>query len=231
MNPPSHPAVRYLSFISSLFITSLIVSNIVAGKIANFGGFFLPAAVIIFPVSYIISNILTEVYGFAVMRRVIWTGFLCNFLAVAILWIAIRLPSAPFFTGQEAFAATLGATPRILGASLLAYLFGEFTNATILAKMKVHTHGRFLWLRIIVSTVIGEGLDSLLFISLAFWGVFPGMQIFTVVLMQWTFKVGFEILATPITYWIVGLLKRAEKMDHFDTQTSFNPLPFLHANR
>lgn len=223
---------RYFPFIAAVFITTLIVSNIVAVKIAHFGGsLFLPAAVIIFPVGYIISDILTEVYGFAAMRGVIWTGFACNLLAVAVLWLSVQLPPAPFFTGQDAFAQTLGAAPRILFASFIAYLIGEFTNAFILAKLKVKTKGRFLWVRTIGSTIVGEGLDSAIFITIAFTGVFPGMQIVQVALTQWIFKVAFETLATPFTYWIIGWLKRNEGIDHYDTHTNFNPLPFVHAHQ
>ncbi len=217
---------RNFQVLSGLFIMTLLVSNIIAGKIAAFGGLFLPAAVIVFPVSYILSDVLTEVYGYAAMRRVIWLGFVCNLIAVVIIAIAISLPSAPFYDGQSAFAAVLSAIPRILGASFVAYLAGEFANAYILAKMKIKTKGKYLWMRTIGSTIVGEGLDSLLFISIAFWGVLPASQLPTVILTQWLFKVAFETIATPLTYVVVGYLKRADQMDHYDIDTNFSPLSF-----
>ncbi len=217
---------RYLELLGSAFIAVLIISNIIAVKIGDFGGLFLPVAVIVFPVSYILADVLTEVYGYSAMRRVIWTGFLCNLLVVAVIAIALKVPSAPFYQGQEAFSVVLGATPRILVASFIAYLVGSFSNSMILAKLKVKTAGRFLWLRTISSTVVGEALDSVLFITIAFYGVFPNEQIVTLIATQWAFKTVFEIIATPITYIVVGALKRAEKADHFDTATNLNPLAF-----
>ncbi len=218
---------RHFHILSALFVTTLIVSNIIAGKVAAFGSLFLPAAVIVFPVSYILSDVLTEVYGYAAMRRVIWLGFACNLVAVAVMSIAVALPSAPFYEGQSAFAATLGTTPRILAASFVAYLVGEFANAYVLAKLKIRTQGKYLWLRTIGSTVIGEGLDSLLFISLAFWGVFPKGQLPTLILTQWLFKVAFETLATPLTYAIVGYLKGTDHTDHYDIGTNFSPIALI----
>ena len=220
------PSPRFIPLLTALFVTTLIVSNIIAVKIGAIFGFFLPVAVVIFPFGYVLSDIITEVYGFTAMRRVIWTGFLCNLVAVAIFWIGLRIPSAPFFAGQDAYAQILGATPRILAASFIAYLIGEFVNSAVLARLKVQTEGKHLWLRTILSTILGEGLDSTLFISLAFVGIFPREQIVTLIFTQWSFKVILEALVTPITYLVTGFLKKKEGIDHYDRGTRLNPLPF-----
>ncbi len=217
---------RYLQPLAALFVTTLIISNIIASKIGSFGGFFMPVGVVIFPLAYVLGDVLTEVYGYGVMRRVIWTGFLCNLLAVLILWVARVLPPAPFYADQAAFDAVLGSTPRILAASFVAYLIGSFSNALIMAKLKVKTQGRFLWLRMITSTIVGEGLDSFVFILLAFGGVFPGGQVVMLAVTQWVFKLAFEVVVVPVSYAVVAWLKRAEKTDHYDRATNFNPLHF-----
>jgi uncharacterized integral membrane protein (TIGR00697 family) len=224
ISPPSVKDTKFFPFLSSLFITTLIVSNIIAVKIGSFGGYFLPVAVIIFPVSYILGDILTEVYGYAATRRVLWTGFACNLHVVFAIWIARVIPAAPFYEGQTAFDTILGSTPRILAASFVAYLVGGFSNSFIMAKLKIATKGRFLWVRTITSTIVGEGLDSSIFITLAFANVFPGVQIVVLVLTQWIFKVLFEVISTPFTYGIVSFLKKKEQMDAYDVSTNFNPL-------
>lgn len=217
---------KHLPLLTALFVTLLIISNIVAAKIGTFFGVFLPVAVVVFPATYVLGDVITEVYGYTAMRRVIWTGFLCNLVAVAVFQMSIQIPSAPFFNGQEAFDTTLGATTRILGASFIAYLVGGFSNAFILAKLKVKTNGKMLWLRTIVSTLIGEGLDSVLFITLAFYGVFEAQQIQTLILTQWLTKVSLEVIVTPITYGVISYLKRTERLDTYDNATNFSPLPF-----
>lgn len=209
-----------------MFVTTLIVSNIIAVKIGSFFGVFFPVGVIIFPLSYVIGDIITEVYGFAAMRRVIWTGFFCNLLVVAAIIVGKMIPPAPFFTGQDAYVAILGSTPRLLGASFIAYLFGSFSNAAILSKLKVKTAGKHLWFRTIASTIAGEGLDSLIFITLAFGGVFASAQIVTLVWTQWLFKVAFEAVITPLTYGVVRTVKRKEQTDIFDAAVSLNPFRF-----
>jgi queuosine precursor transporter len=209
--------------VSSLFIATLLVSNIIAVKIADIGGLFLPAAVLVFPVTYVLCDVLTEVYGFAATRRVIWMGFACNLLAALVIQLSIWLPAAPFYEASDAYASILGSTPRILTASFVAYLIGSFTNAVILAKLKVKTNGKHLWLRTISSTIIGEGLDSAIFISLAFWGIFEPAQVGMLILTQWLFKLAFEVVLTPVTYSVTGYLKRADKIDHFDRNTRFSP--------
>jgi uncharacterized integral membrane protein (TIGR00697 family) len=226
---------RWFPFITALFVTTLIVSNIIAVKIVHIGGLYLPAAVILFPVAYIFGDVLTEVYGYAHARQVIWTGFFCNLIAVIAIWIAGQLPAAPFWSAgafstpqsaQQAYQAILGFAPRLLVASFFAYLIGEFLNSFVLAKLKVKTAGRFLWVRTITSTLVGEGADSAVFISIAFWGIFPGAALVQAILSQWLFKVTFEVLATPLTYWVVNALKKAEHEDYYDRDTDFNPVTF-----
>lgn len=214
----------FLDVLTALFVTTLVVSNIIAVKIGAFGGVFLPVAVVIFPVSYILGDVITEVYGFSAMRRTIWIGFLCNAIAVIAIMIGQAVPAAPFFAGQDAFTQILGSTPRLLGASFVAYLIGEFANAAMLAKLKVKTKGKFLWVRTISSTIIGEGLDSFVFITIAFMGVLPGDQLHLLILTQWGFKVVFEIVATPLTYAVVGYLKKKEGVNVYDART--NPFHF-----
>lgn len=219
--------MRYSSrfvLVVAVFITCLIASNIMAVKLISIMGVALPAAVIIFPISYIFGDILTEVYGYAASRRVIWLGFLCNLFAVIAFQLGSIMPPAVFWQGQPAYEAILGYTPRILAASFLAYLVGEFANSFVLAKMKILTKGQWLWSRTIGSTLIGEGLDSLVFISLAFAGTIPVDVLAGTVIAQWLFKTGYEIVATPLTYMIVGWLKAKEGLDTFDYETDFNPL-------
>jgi uncharacterized integral membrane protein (TIGR00697 family) len=223
---------RWLPFVTALFVTTLVISNIIAVKLVNLAGFFVPAAVILFPVAYIFGDVLTEVYGFARARQVIWTGFFCNLVAVLAIWLAGLLPAAPFWAAgsfatpdaaQQAYDAILGFTPRLLLASFIAYLVGEFLNSFVLSKLKVRTGGKHLWLRTILSTVVGEGADSLIFILIAFTGRFPPDAIGQAVLSQWIIKVAYETLATPLTYLAVNALKRAEGEDYYDRDTNFNP--------
>ena len=226
-------AYRYFTAITAVFVTCLILSNIIAVKLAAFGSFFLPVAVIIFPISYIFGDILTEVYGFARARQVIWIGFGCNLLAVLAIWIGGRLPPAPFWNAnvyespgaaQQAYQAILGFTPRLLLASFAAYLVGEFLNAFILAKLKIATTGKLLWLRTIASTLVGQLADSAIFIVIAFMGSFSVADLVRLIITQWLFKSAYEALATPFTYLVVGFLKRAEKEDYYDRDTRFSPV-------
>jgi uncharacterized integral membrane protein (TIGR00697 family) len=230
---------RFLPFVTSIFVTCLIVSNIIAVKIGSFGSLpligplFLPVAVIVFPISYIFGDVLTEVYGYARARKVIWIGFGCNLLAVAAIWAGGLLPGAPFWNAgvyesphaaQAAYEAILGFTPRLLAASFTAYLAGEFLNSYVLAKLKVATAGKWLWLRTISSTLVGQLADSGLFIAIAFAGVVPVTALGRLIVTQWLFKCAYEAAATPLTYVVVGFLKRWEKEDHYDRDTNFNPL-------
>jgi hypothetical protein len=214
---------RFITLVA-LFVTCLIAANITAVKLISLYGLLLPAAIVIFPVSYILGDVLTEVYGFRQARRVIWLGFLCNLIVVAAIWVGLVLPAASFWDGQEAYERILGATPRILAASFLAYLVGEFANAFVLAKMKIATEGRFLWARTIGSTLVGQGLDSLVFITLAFAGVIPLSALATAIVTQWLVKSAYEAAATPVTYLVVGYLKRSEGLDAYDRDTRFSPL-------
>ncbi len=231
MNAPSR-TYRWFPFVTALFVTTLVISNIIAVKLVNLYGLFVPAAVILFPVAYIFGDVLTEVYGYARARQVIWTGFFCNLIAVIAIWIGGLLPAAPFWsagsfstpqTAQQAYQAILGFTPRLLLASFTAYLVGEFLNSFVLARLKVRTNGRFLWIRTISSTIVGEGADSAVFITMAFYGIFPGNALGQAILSQWFIKVAYETVATPLTYLIVNTLKRSEQEDYFDLETDFNP--------
>jgi uncharacterized integral membrane protein (TIGR00697 family) len=205
--------------VAAAFVTALLTANIIAVKLVAFGPLVLPAAVIVFPISYIVADVLAEVYGYARARQVIWLGFACNlFLAVAIA-LAARLPAAAPSAGlQPAFEQVLGVAPRILGASFAAYLVGEFANAALLSRLKIWTAGRHLWLRTISSTIVGQGLDSFVFITLAF-GFAPA-----IIAAQWLVKTAYEVLATPLTYAVVGYLKRIEGRDTFDEGVDLNPL-------
>lgn len=214
---------RYLDLLTAVFVTTLLVSNIIASKIGAFGPWFMPVGVIIFPISYVLGDVLTEVYGYAVMRRVIWTGFLCNLLAVIAYTVSRAIPAAPFYEAQASFDLIFGSTPRLLIASFVAYLIGSFMNAYVLARMKVSTNGKFLWMRTIGSTIVGEGLDSFVFIAIAFYGIFTPEQIGMIALTQWIFKSAFEAVMTPFTYIVVGALKKAENVDHYDRGTNFQP--------
>ena len=211
-------------FIAALFVTILVTSNILAVKLIEVAGLVLPAAIILFPISYILGDVLTEVYGYSQTRRVIWLGFLLNLVAVTAIWAAGLIPAAGFWQGQGAWTTIFGQVPRILAASFIAYLIGEFANAYVLAKIKIATGGKMLWLRTIGSTIIGQGLDSAVFITLAFAGVIPAPAIIAAIVGQWFVKSAYEAAATPLTYAVVGYLKRAEGIDFYDTGTRFNPL-------
>ena len=220
----TQPVSTWFVVATAVFVTSLITANIIAVKLVGIAGLVFPAAVVIFPISYIFGDILTEVYGYQRARQVIWLGFLCNLLAVIAIQLGQILPSASFWGGQSAYEQILGFTPRLLLASFIAYLIGEFANSIVLAKMKVATQGRWLWTRTIGSTLVGEGLDSLVFISVAFWGTIPSSALFSTVVTQWLMKSVYEALVTPLTYLVVNFLKRKEGIDVFDYDTQFNPL-------
>lgn len=210
--------------IVAVFVTCLITSNIIAVKLINVFGFVLTAGIVIFPISYICGDVLTEVYGYQQARRVIWLGFLCNLIAIGTIWITQLLPPASFWDGQDAYTRILGYTPRLLLASFLAYLVGEFANSFVLAKLKIATRGRFLWTRTIGSTLVGQGLDSLVFVTLAFAGNIPPAGLISAILTQWLAKSLYEAAATPLTYCVVNFLKRQEQVDTYDDNTRFNPL-------
>ena len=218
-----------LVIIIAIFITCLITANIIAVKVISLGPFTLPAAIFVFPISYIFGDILTEVYGYRVARRVIWLGFLCNLLFVFFAWIGQILPSASFWGGQGAYENILGYTPRLLAASLGGYLVGEFINSFVLARMKVLTAGRWLWSRTIGSTIIGQGFDTAIFITIAFIGTSSSVP--TMILHHWVVKVAIEAIFTPVTYVIVGWLKRKEGIDTYDYRTKYNPFTLYEKER
>jgi queuosine precursor transporter len=208
----------------AIFITCLITANIIAVKVISLFGLVLPAAIIVFPLSYVFGDVLTEVYGYRRARNVIWLGFVCNLIAVIAIWACQLLPAAPFWDGQPAYERILGYTPRLLAASFLAYLVGEFLNSFVLAKMKIVTKGRWLWTRTIGSTLVGQAFDSAVFITLAFAGTIPENALLSAVATQWLVKSAYEAVVTPFTYWAVGFLKRREGVDVYDLNTHFNPL-------
>jgi uncharacterized integral membrane protein (TIGR00697 family) len=214
---------NWFLLVAALFVTCLIVSNIIAVKVIDVAGMILPAAIIIFPISYILGDVLTEVYGFARARQVIWLGFLCNLFAVVAISLGGLLPAAVFWEGQGAWDMILGAVPRILVASFLAYLVGELVNSYVLARLKVAMEGRHLWVRTIGSTLAGQLLDSAIFITIAFAGIMPLPVLLGAIVTQWLVKSAYEALATPLTYAAVAFLKRADDIDVYDRDLNFRP--------
>ena len=225
MNTESPPRYSiWFVLIVAIFVTCLITGNIVAVKLVDIAGFIMPAGIVIFPISYIVGDVLTEVYGYKQARRVIWLGFFCNLLAVVAIIAGLLLPAAGFWQGQAAYEQILGYTPRLLIASFVAYLFGEFANSYVLSRMKVATQGRWLWTRTIGSTIVGEGIDSLIFILIAFIGTQETSVLLSAIATQWLFKTAYEALATPLTYVVVNHIKRQEGIDTYDRGISFNPI-------
>jgi len=223
---PTSPArfSQLFVLVTAIFITCLVTANITAVKLVSVFGLVLPAAIIIFTISYIFGDVLTEVYGYSQARRVIWLGFFCNLIAVIAIWLGQMLPAASFWDGQAAYERILGYTPRLLVASFLAYLVGEFANSFVLAKMKIVTKGRWLWTRTIGSTLVGQGLDSMVFITLAFVGTIPLSGLVSAIVTQWLAKTLYETVVTPLTYAVVNFLKRQEGLDVYDHETNFSPL-------
>jgi uncharacterized integral membrane protein (TIGR00697 family) len=222
---------RYYEFVMAAFVTVLICSNLIGpAKIAQVelplvGGIVFGAGVLFFPISYVFGDILTEVYGYARARRVIWAGFGGLAFASLMAWVVVALPPAPFWQHQGAYEIAFGTTWRIAAASMFAYFCGEFVNSYVLARMKILTAGKWLWTRTIGSTIVGEAVDSALFYPLAFYGggIVPDDRLPAVMLAQFVGKVGVEVVFTPLTYKIVGVLKRAEQEDYYDRATDFNP--------
>jgi uncharacterized integral membrane protein (TIGR00697 family) len=222
---------RYYDFVMAAFVTVLICSNLIGpAKIAQievpvFGTLTFGAGVLFFPVSYVFGDILTEVYGYARARKVIWSGFAGLAFASFMAAVVVALPPAPFWHHQDAYEIAFGSAPRIVVASMVAYFCGEFVNSFVLAKMKLITQGRWLWTRTIGSTLFGEAVDSALFYPLAFYGsgIIPDDKLPLVMMAQFIVKVGVEVVLTPVTYKIVGALKRAENEDYYDRDTDFNP--------
>jgi uncharacterized integral membrane protein (TIGR00697 family) len=214
---------RYFDILMASFVAVLIISNIASTKILTFWKFTFDGGTILFPLSYIFGDILTEVYGYRNSRKVIWTGFFCALLMSLVLWIVQVLPPAADWTNQQAFECILGFIPRIVAASLLAYVAGEFINSIILSKLKIKTKGRYLWVRTIGSTLVGEGIDTAIFCLVAFWGTLPSSLLISVIGSNYIFKCMVEIIFTPVTYQMVGFLKRKEGIDSYDYGVDYNP--------
>jgi len=214
---------QYLGEISVFFVAVLLISNVAAAKIVQIGWLSFDGGTLLFPLSYIFGDILTEVYGYKRSRKVIWLGFFCAFVMSAIFLIVGLLPASPEWGGQDAYNMILGFVPRIVGASLIAYLAGEFCNSYILAKMKIATSGRWLWTRTIGSTLVGQLVDSAIFVTIAFAGIFSTGLLFTMIISNYLFKTAIEILFTPVTYKTVTWLKKKEIEDYYDYDTNFNP--------
>ena len=216
-------AYRYFDLIMALFVSVLLISNVASTKIVDLGPFTFDGGTLLFPISYIFGDILTEVYGYRRSRRVIWAGFGAAALMAGVLALVGALPPAEGWAYQEAYEAILGITPRIVLGSLIAYFAGEFSNSYVLAKMKIWSQGRWLWTRTIGSTLVGEGVDTLLFVTIAFAGTLPWPLFWSIVLSNYLFKVGLEAAMTPVTYRITHFLKRTEGVDVYDIGTDFNP--------
>jgi len=215
---------RYYDLVMAAFVTVLLCANLIGpGKVAKVGPITFGAGVLFFPISYIFGDVLTEVYGYARARKVVWAGFAAEAFASIMAWVVVSFPPAPSWPHQAAYETVFGATWRIVLASLLAFWAGEFCNSYVLAKMKVWSVGRRLYQRTIGSTIAGEAVDSLIFYPVAFMGIWSREQLLTVMMTNYCIKVGWEALATPITYKVVAWLKRVEHEDYFDRDTDFNP--------
>lgn len=214
----------YFDVVMALFVAVLLISNIASTKIVSLWKFTFDGGTLIFPLSYIFGDILTEVYGYARARRAIWVGFISAFTMSAILMIVVVLPAAGDWPYQEAFENIIGLTPRIVLASLLAFAVGSFSNSYILAKMKIWTKGKLLWTRTIGSTLVGEGLDTLIFVLVAFYGILSTDILMAIIISNYIFKCSMEVVLTPVTYRAVDWLKKTEDLDHYDYETNFNPI-------
>jgi len=221
--PDSVRRFKYLDVLTTMFVVILLVSNLVAQKICVIGPFAVSGAVLLFPITYIFGDVFTEVYGFSASRRAIWLGFFGTALLYGISAAVIALPGAPEWRNQQAFQVVFGFLPRILTASLVAYWAGEFANSYTMAKMKLLTNGKMLWTRTIGSTVVGQGVDTVLVITLTFAGRYPVRMLANIIFTGYLLKVGYEVLATPLTYLVIGWLKRSEHADAFDRNQDFNP--------
>ena len=221
--------LRAFDFVMAGFVTILLLSNVLgAGKVATvdlpgIGAWPFGAGILFFPISYVLGDVLTEVYGYARARRCIWAGFCALIFMAFMSWVVVALPPAASWTGQAAYEQVFGQVPRIVFASIIAFWAGEFVNSYVLARMKVWTRGRHLWTRTIGSTFVGQGVDSLIFYPLAFYGIWESETLLVVLLTQWALKVGWEVLLTPATYAVVGWLKRREGVDVYDERTDFTP--------
>lgn len=217
---------KYLDALTTAFVVILLVSNLVAQKVCMIGPFAVSGAILLFPITYIFGDVFTEVYGFGASRRAIWLGFFGTTLLYLIAAAVIALPGAPEWKNQEAFRIVFGFIPRILAASLIAFWAGEFANSYTMAKLKLWTNGEKLWTRTIGSTVVGQGVDTVLVITLTYAGTYSAGRLVNIMVTGYLLKVGYEVLATPVTYLVVGWLKRSEHADAFDRHEDFNPFSF-----
>ena len=223
MPAPAERTYKHLDTLTLIFVIVLLISNLVAQKICKIGPLTLSGAELLFPITYIFGDIFTEVYGYAASRRAIWIGFFASALLSVMGAIVVALPAAPGWHNQAAFATVFGFIPRLVIASLIAYWAGEFTNSYTLAKMKLLTRGRWLWTRTVGSTITGQAVDTATVVLIAFWGKAPRMTLLALIISAYVTKVLYEILATPLTYAVVGWLKKTEQSDAFDVHSSFNP--------
>ena len=215
---------RYFDYVMAAFVAILLLSNLIgASKLASVQGFTFGAGILFFPVSYVLGDVLTEVYGYANARRCVWAGFAAMLFMAFMSWVVVKLPAAAGWDGQAAYESVFGNTWRIVAASILAFWAGEFVNSFVLAKMKIVTGGKHLWSRTIGSTVFGQAVDSLIFYPVAFLGTWSNAQVLTVMITNWALKVLWEALLTPVTYAVVGWLKAREGVEVFDTGTDFSP--------
>lgn len=221
--------LRYYDYCMAAFAVLLVCSNLIgAGKVASLnlpvvGAVAFGAGILFFPLSYVLGDVLTEVYGYARARRVVWVGFAASVFAAGMAAVVVAMPPAADWTGQDALAAVMGQAPRIFAASIMAFWAGEFANSFVLARMKVWTKGKHLWTRTIGSTVVGQGADSLIFYPLAFLGVWETSLVLTVMVTNYLMKVLWEVVLTPVTYKVVAFMKRSEGLDVFDVETDFTP--------
>jgi uncharacterized integral membrane protein (TIGR00697 family) len=215
---------RYYDLVMAAFVAVLLCSNLIGpGKVVRVADFTFGAGILFFPISYIFGDILTEVYGYARTRKVVWAGFIALGFASFMSWVVVSLPPAPTWNDQAAYALVLGSTPRIVLGSLIAFWVGEFVNSFVLAKLKVFTEGRYLWLRAVMSTIFGQGIDTLIFYPIAFFGIWNNVLLLKVMGGNYLIKVLWEVLATPLTYKICAFLKAAEHEDYYDRDTNFTP--------
>lgn len=220
---PTKGHSKYFLYIAILFVAILMISNTVATKLFQFGSFFFTGAIMIFPISYIFGDILTEVYGYRASRRIIWAGFASIIVMSIVYYLVQLLPPAPFWPNQQAYEVILGLVPRIVLGSIIGYFAGEFTNSYVLSRMKIWTKGKHLWTRTISSTIAGEGVDTILFATVAFAGVIPWNSLIMVIISGYVAKVLIEVLFTPITYVVVRKLKKLEGVDVYDYGVNYNP--------
>jgi len=220
---PNVAGARYFDLVAMAFVSVYLISQVSSAKLFVVGGLQLPGAAVVFPLSYIFGDILTEVYGYARTRRVIWAGFGAAIVLALVLWIVQELPPAPGWPDQAAYESILGVVPRMVLGSIVAYWAGEFANSYVMAKMKLLTEGRYLWMRTVGSTVVGQAVDSAVFISVAFAGRLPWGALLQIAATLYLFKVAYEVAATPLTYTIVRWLKRVEGVEVFDRTTDFSP--------